>query len=110
MIIDLPNSAFLGNIDPFLNKMNLADEETLTITGNKNWISVHPMVISMLGAIGLAIKDKTKIIVHPLEAKSRHYFQRIGLFKILNADYKIDIIEHEASGRFIPLTNINNFT
>ncbi len=105
MRIHLPNSAFLGNIDPFLKAIDPSDPKSLEITSNKKWISIHPVVLSMVAALGLNIAS-SKIHCEKLEAKSRHYLQRMGLFKLLNIESGIEITEHESAGRFIPLTRI----
>lgn len=107
MEIYLPNSAFLGNIDPFLKQMDLSNPSTLKITANKKWISIHPVVLCMVAALGLNLKPNN-IKCEKLEAKSKHYLQRMGLFKLLNIKPEINIIEHEPAGRFISLTRITN--
>jgi anti-sigma regulatory factor (Ser/Thr protein kinase) len=43
-----------------------------------------------------------------MEATSKHYFERMGLFKILGIDSGIKITSHESAGRFIPLQIITN--
>ncbi len=114
MKIHLPNSAFLGNIDSFIKSYDPSNGTILEITANKKWISVHPVILTMIA--GLAKLKKIKEIkCETLEAKSKYYFERMGLFKFLNLDSGITIQEHESAGRFIPITNIktseelNNF-
>ena len=107
MKIYLPNSAFLGNIDPFLKKIDLSDPRKLRITANKKWISIHPVVLSMIAALGLTV-DTAHIHFEKLEAKSKHYLERMKLFLLLGIQSGIEINEHEAAGRFIPLTQINS--
>ncbi len=107
MNIYLPNSAFIGNIDPFLEGIDFRDKETLKITANEFWIAVHPVVLSLVAALGLPIKPKN-IICEALTAKSAHYLQRMGLFRFLGIKSGIKIAEHEPAGRFIPLTQIKN--
>lgn len=107
MEIHLPNSAFLGNIDPFLKSFDSSKPEKLEISANKKWISVHPVVLSIVVALGLKVK-KHKIYCEKLEAKSKHYLERMGLFKILKIKSNMKIVEHEPAGRFIPLTVIKN--
>lgn len=107
MKIYLPNSAFLGNIDPFLRSYDPSDPSKLEISSNKKWISIHPIVLSMVGALGLTI-DSSNIKCDPFEAKSKHYLERMGLFKLLQIESDITIVEHESAGRFIPLTTITN--
>jgi len=103
MRMHLPNSAFLGNIDPFLRTFDRSNPDVLEVSANKRWISVHPVVISMIAALSLGIRRSS---CEKLEAKSKHYFERMGLFKFLKVDSGMGITEHEPAGRFIPLTQI----
>ncbi|RJQ33343.1 MAG: hypothetical protein C4562_00320 [Actinobacteria bacterium] len=107
MKIFLPNSAFIGNIDPFLRALDLSNSDTLEITTNKSWISIHPVVLSLVAALGLKANPK-EIKCDSLEAKSIHYLERMGLFKFLGVRSGINITKHEPAGRFIPLTQIKN--
>ena len=107
MRIHLPNSAFLGNLDPFLRGFDPEDPTTLEITTNKHWISLHPVVLAMVGALGLTL-DAKRVRCERLEAKSKHYLERMGLFKLLGIETGIRIAEHEPAGRFIPLTIIKD--
>lgn len=107
MKIHLPNSAFIGNIDPFLRGFDVAEPNKLTITANEKWISVHPVVLSMVAALGLTVMPEN-IECAEIKAKSRHYFERMGLLKFLGIKTKMKITEHEPAGRFIPLTQIKN--
>ncbi len=107
MKINLPNSAFLGNIDPFFREFDSSNDKKLDITANKKWISVHPVVLSMVAALGLKT-GKSNINCEKMEARSKHYFERMGLFRFLGIDSGIEIKEHEPAGRFIPLTQIKN--
>jgi len=105
MKIHLPNSAFLGNIDPFLKGFDPRNPEKLNITSNKRWISIHPMVLSTIAALGIKLSPDN-IKFDNLEARSKHYLERMGLFKFLGIKSGIKITEHEATGRFVPLTQI----
>ena len=105
MRIHLPNSAWLGNIDPFLSSFQTSSPEKLEISAHKQWISVHPVVLCMVAALGLDCRPKN-IVLNKLEARSRHYLKRMGLFSLLKIRSNIQIVEHEPAGRFIPLTQI----
>lgn len=102
MKIYLPNSAFLGNIDPFLKGFDNTEPGILEVHSNKRWISVHPVVLAMAASLGLRAGEGN-IRFEPLEARSKHYLERMGLFKILGIESDIQIVEHEPAGRFIPL-------
>ncbi|MBI5210922.1 MAG: hypothetical protein HY927_13215 [Elusimicrobia bacterium] len=105
MKIHIPNSAFLGNIDPFIRGFDPSSPETLEITANDKWIAIHPIVLSMLAALGSTLRPED-ILCRKLEAKSRHYLVRMGLFKSLGIPSDISIVEHEPAGRFIPITRV----
>src|SRR3989338_1401341 len=107
MRIHLPNSAWLGNIDPFLRRFDPRDQKSLRITANKKWISVHPMILAMIASLGQVV-PRGNIACEPLEARSKHYFERMWLFKFLGIDSGIEMTEHEPAGRFVPLTQIKN--
>ncbi|MCC7345067.1 MAG: sensor histidine kinase [Deltaproteobacteria bacterium] len=107
MKIHLPNSAFLGNIDSFLRGFDPTHPETLEITANDKWISVHPAVLAMVAALGLTVRPEN-IRCEKFEARSGHYLPRMGLNKILGISSEVSIVEHESAGRFIPLTQIRN--
>lgn len=107
MKIHIPNSAFLGNIDPFLRGFDSSEPHKLLITANKKWTSIHPVVLSMIASLGLKIKGKD-VVCEKLEAKSKHYLERMGLFTFLGIKSGISMTQHDPSGRFIPLTQISN--
>lgn len=107
MKIHIPNSAYLGNIDPFLRTFDTSNPEVLEITANKQWISIHPIVLSMVAALGLSLKPANIQCEH-MEARSEHYLKRMGLFDLLKINSGIEITEHEPAGRFIPLKQITN--
>lgn len=104
MKIHLPNSAFLGNIDAFIRQIDVTNPQKLLISGNKKWISIHPMVLSMVAALGVAIKSD--VSCEPMTAASAPYLVRMKLFDILGIDCGIIINEHEPAGRFIPVTQV----
>ncbi len=108
MKIDIPNSAWLGNIDPFLESFDASEPDRLTITANEKWISVHPMVLSMIAALGLKVNNPNQIKCEKLEATSRHYLERMKLFEFLGISSGIKVKEHEPAGRFVPLTQIKD--
>lgn len=105
MKIYIPNAAWLNSIDPFLGGFDPSNPKKLDITFHKKWMSIHPIVLSMIAALGLTI-DPKNINCIDLEAKSKGYLKRMGLFDFLGIESGIKVTEHEAAGRFIPLTQI----
>jgi anti-sigma regulatory factor (Ser/Thr protein kinase) len=109
MKIHLSNSIWIGNIDPFIRSFDTTNEQVLEITSHKKWVSVHPVVLCMISALGLFMREKgAKISFKKMEATSKHYFHRMGLFDLLQLDSEMKIIPHEPAGRFIPIQRINN--
>ncbi|MBU4086649.1 MAG: hypothetical protein KKB21_03680, partial [Nanoarchaeota archaeon] len=109
MKIHLSNSVWIGNIDPFIHSFDTSNDKILEITSHKKWVSVHPVVLCMITGLGLFIRrKKAELSFEKMEATSRHYFERMGLFKILGLDSGIKITPHESAGRFIPLQLITN--
>ncbi len=107
MKVHIPNSAFLGNIDSFLDLFQATDPSKLEISANKKWFSIHPVVLTMIVSLGLSI-PRGNIHCEKLESKSKHYLHRMGLLKWLGLEETVTINEHDPSGRFIPLTQIRN--
>lgn len=107
MEVNLPNSAFIGNINSFIRELNTEGENELKITTHDEWIHVHPLVLCMTAAIGCDI-DSDKIECDSLTAKSSHYLERMNLFQHLDIEPEIEIEEHEPSGRFIPVTQVED--
>ncbi len=105
----LSNSAFLGNIDPSLQSFDPSEPEKLEITANKRWVGIHPVILAMIAALSLLV-DKKNVSCEKIIAKSGHYLSRMGLFRFLGTDQFEGILEHDASGRFVPLTQIKNST
>jgi anti-sigma regulatory factor (Ser/Thr protein kinase) len=110
MNVTLPNSAFIGNIESFTKDFDTADDTTLNVFFNEKWISVHPVVLAIVSALALRQREnKKKISVQSVTAKSRPYLQRMRLFDYLGSA-QFEVVEHEASGRFIPLAQVKNST
>lgn len=116
MKIHLPNSAFIGNIDSFFKGFDPSNDKELIITSNQKWISVHPLIISMVIALSEEVKRKGgKIICEDFNAKSKSYLLRMGLIDSVQQDHGITIDGHESAGRFIPAriiktsNELNNF-
>ncbi|MDP3778436.1 MAG: ATP-binding protein [bacterium] len=108
MKVHIPNSAFLHNINAFFSTLNTGDPDHLEITSNPRWISVHPLVLSIIGALGKSLEPQ-KISCKPILAPSGHYLKRMGLFELIGIKPEVkEITESESAGRFIPLTQVKN--
>jgi len=109
MKIHLPNSAFLHNIESFLNHFDSTNPTTLELTSDANWVSIHPVVLAITASLAKSVSDSGgRLSIAGFTAKSKPYFQRMGLFEYFRSGKQKPIVEHEPSGRFIPLTRINN--
>ena len=102
----MPNSAFLGNIDFFLRNLDLTSSpDSLKITANEKWISIHPVVLSLVASLGLKVGEGN-VGCEELTAASKNYIVRMGLLKVLGLPTETSMVEHEPAGRFIPITQI----
>jgi len=105
MNIYLSNSDYLAYFGSFLEKIDLTDPDRLDITTHDTWISVHPAILTFVAALGCNV-SKENVTIDEVSARSGHYLERMGLFQMLGLPSQFTIAEHEASGRFIPLTVI----
>ena len=92
-------------MDGFIAGFDPSEPDKLDITANEKWISVHPVILSMIASLGLTVSP-TRIHCEPIIAKSGHYLKRMGLFDFLKINSDIQMVEHDPSGRFIPLKQI----
>ncbi len=101
----LSNADYLRNFEAFLRNFDPSQPERLDIATHDRWINVHPVVITMIAALGMTVKPEN-IHIDKVVARSGHYLERMGLFKTLGVPSPFSIEEHEQAGRFIPLTII----
>lgn len=107
MRIHLSNYDYLRNFDVFLRGFNPTDPQSLHITTNDHWISAHPAIYTAIAALGLTV-DPGNITFDNITARSGHYLESMGLFRMLQKESPFHITSHEPAGRFIPLTRITN--
>lgn len=105
MKIFLSNADYLRNFESFLKSFDSDKCDSLEITTHDRWVNVHPVILTMIAALSKTI-DSKKITIDEITAKSGHYLDRMGLFKVLDKKSPYSITEHEPAGRFIPLTQI----
>lgn len=105
MKIHLSNYDYLRNFDVFLRGFDPSEPDVLQITTNDKWISAHPAILTVVAALGLNVKPEN-INFDEITARSGHYLETMGLFKILKKESPFQITNHEPAGRFIPLTQI----
>lgn len=106
MKLYLSNSNYLGNFDTFLDKFNLNDKSSLQISAHDKWVSVHPVILTLIASLGMMVNSSKIQIDIDRKLRSGHYLDRMGLFSLLKVASPFSIKEHEEAGRFIPLTVI----
>lgn len=108
MKVHIPNSAFLGNLNHFLRSFDPTSPDSLEITANEKWMAVHPVVLAMIAVLGSRMEFGAVHCVR-FAARSKNYLIRMKLLSFLGLDPgEHAVVEHEATGRFIPLTQIQN--
>jgi len=107
MRIVLPNSAHLQNLAGFIRKYDPNAGANLNIRLDKRWIHVHPFALAMTACAGaLARQRGQETRGHVPKINSVRYLLRMKLFEYVALNPRIEITEHEESGRFIPITQI----
>lgn len=107
MEIHLPNSAHLQNIEGFIRKYDPHSPNRMHVSGHEKYIHVHPFALAMAACVGEAAHLRGVGATGSIpNVASMPYLVRMGLFKHLHLPAPLDIEEHEASGRFVPLTQI----
>jgi anti-sigma regulatory factor (Ser/Thr protein kinase) len=107
MRVFLSYSDYLRNFEGFLRAFDPSSPDKLIIETHDKWVNVHPVVLTMVAALGSKVAPKN-IIIDKITATSGHYLARMGFFKVLGKESPYSIKEHDASGRFIPITQIKN--
>lgn len=106
MKIHLSNNAYIRNFDSFLRGVDMSNPKKLEITTNDHWIHVHPVVLALVSALALRV-GSDNVTIDEVRARSGHYLEAVGLFELIGKPSPYQSIEkHEASGRFVPLTQI----
>lgn len=96
---------YLRNFESVLQSFDPSDPGELTITTHERWVNVHPVILTMIAALGSTVKPE-HISIDDVTATSGHYLSRMGLYEILGKESPHSIEQHEPAGRFIPLTQI----
>jgi anti-sigma regulatory factor (Ser/Thr protein kinase) len=105
MKVHLSNQGYLRHFDVFLKGFDPTEPNKLEVTTNDRWISVHPAILTVVAALGLSVGAEN-VTFDEITAKSGHYLDTMGLFKILEKDSPFKVNSHDPTGRFIPLTQI----
>lgn len=107
MKVFLPNSAFLGNIEGFVRKLDTSDFNSMEVEFHPRWIAVHPFVLSLVACISAHQRfNRVQTTGVPPDVRSMPYLTRMKLLEFLKLPPPREITEHESAGRFIPLTQI----
>jgi hypothetical protein len=107
--IHFPNSAHLRNLQGFLRKCDFSSPTRLVLSTHPKWVSVHPVALAMTAAAGLAVRREggsVELAIPNPKMDSIRYLTRMKLFEALGLEAPTSIQEHEAAGRFIPITQI----
>lgn len=110
MRVGLPDRAYLADLERFLSKIEDDGQTDLLFTPKQGLFSLHPLVLCMISALAdnCHANGGTASIDGLVVNSSTRYLQRMGLFKLMDVDTELPVVEHDPSGRFIPLTRINN--
>jgi anti-sigma regulatory factor (Ser/Thr protein kinase) len=107
----IPNSIALRNFDSIFNNndFNFSDGKVI-IKFHSTYVAMHPVGLAFYAALAdhfstNNIKDEAII---NYEIRSIPYLQRMGLFDALGYENPVPMKTHESTGRFIPLTRVED--
>jgi len=103
----VPNSAGLQNIEAFVRRLDTSDLSNLRVSFHDRWVAVHPVVLAAVACAGaLVTQNGGKVSSEVPKVATLPYLVVMRLFDWLGVNPGISVTEHEAAGRFIPLTQI----
>lgn len=110
MRIGLPDRAYLADIERFLSLIEENGSVDLTFSPKQGLFSLHPLVLSIIVSMADSCRlngGSVKVEGLVLNSSTR-YLERMGLFKLMQQETELPVVEHDPAGRFIPLTRITN--
>jgi len=110
VLITIPPRAYLNDIERFLRLVEDDGEARLRFRLHDGLFSVHPVVLTMIAAIGKAsaAEGRRVLLEERTVNSSTRYLQRMGLFDHMGIDAEIPVTGHEPAGRFIPLRRVQD--
>lgn len=110
MHVTLPNRAYLADLERFLRRMVDDGSADFTLELGEGLFSVHPLVLCMLGAMAdhAEFSDANTTVTIDKPTSSARYLQRMKLFEAMELPVNMPLVEHDPSGRFIPVTRIQD--
>lgn len=107
MTIELPPSVWLGTIESFLKRFDPSNPEKLQIITGDSWVTVHPMILSMIAALASGV-DRKHIDLQGFKTISKDAFAKMNFFKFLGSETAGSEPESEPAGKYIPITQIRD--
>jgi anti-sigma regulatory factor (Ser/Thr protein kinase) len=109
MRVTVPNRAYLSDIERFLRTFTQEGNGDFVLHLPNGLFSLHPLATAMIASRALATRERGgRVEVEGLAANSStRYLERMGLFTLMGIESGIPVVAHEASGRFVPLRQVN---
>lgn len=105
----IPNSVALRNFDTLFSSNDFDFQDgRVDINFHPRYVAMHPVGLAFYAALADYCKQnsiKTTARIN-YSIRSIPYLQRMGLFKVFDYENPITTVEHEETGRFIPLMKI----
>lgn len=110
MQIDIPNRAYLADLERFVDLISDDGSPDVTLRMRDGLFSLHPLALCMIAAL----TDRPYDAGHEVRVTnvrpnaSVRYLERMGLFNHMHLPEVVPVVAHEPAGRFIPLTRISD--
>lgn len=111
MLLELPNRAYLADIERFLrNRVDDGSPDLILDLGHQGFFSVHPLVLCIIAAMAADARKNggDVLLANDQSTPSIRYLERMKLFDTIGCESVSSVQEHDPAGRFIPVTRIAN--
>ncbi|TQK27967.1 ATP-binding protein [Arthrobacter sp. SLBN-53] len=110
MRLELPNRAYLADIERFLRNRIDDGSSDFTFDLKQGFFNVHPLVLCMIAAMAADAQRKGgKVnLTNDRSTSSIRYLERMKLFDAIGCESVSSVQEHDPAGRFIPVTRITD--
>ena len=112
MLINLPNRAYLADLERFVDLIEDDGKADLTFRMRDGLFSLHPIVLCMVAALTDRPYDEGHAVsvTNVLPNASTRYLERMQLFNHMHLPNVVEVVAHEPAGRFIPVNRISTNT
>jgi anti-sigma regulatory factor (Ser/Thr protein kinase) len=105
MKVYFSNQGNLRNFRSFVESLDFAKPDKLTVSTHAKWVTVHPVNLVLAAALAIKVgKENAKVSENV--PPTALYLDRMGLYKLTSTKSPFRYHKKEPAGRFVPITVI----